>query len=158
MHDILEGVAQYEIKLLFQYLNQNFISNENILKCVYAFNYGFMDKKNCPTHINMFCTGNSIGLNASQTLHLIRNLQLNFGDVVPQGDTHWHLLLLLLHIVNIVFSPCITEGMTVYLKHLIEEHHRLFANLYPQNNLIPKHHFMIHYPECIRQIGPLVHV
>ena len=158
MHDILEGVAQYEIKLLFEYLKQNFISNENILQRVYAFNYGFMDRKNRPTHINMFCTGNSIGLIASQTLCLIRNLPLIFGDVVPEGDTHWHLLLLLLHIVNIVFSPCITEGMTIFLKHLIEEHHRLFSDLYPQNNLIPKHHFMIHYPECIRQIGPLVHV
>lgn len=31
MHDILEGVAQYEVKLLFGYLNENFISNENIL-------------------------------------------------------------------------------------------------------------------------------
>ena len=158
MHDILEGVGQYEIKLLFEYLNQNFISNENILQRVYAFNYGFMDKKNRPTHINMFCSGSGIGLNASQTLCLIRNLPLIFGDVVPEGDTHWHLLLLLLHIVNIVFSPCVTEGMTVFLKHLIEEHHRLFTILYPESTLIPKHHFMIHYPECIRQIGPLVHV
>lgn len=31
MHDILEGVAQYKIKLLFEYMNQNFISHENIL-------------------------------------------------------------------------------------------------------------------------------
>lgn len=45
-----------------------------------------------------------------------------------------HLLLLLLHIINIVFSPCIKEGMLVFLKHLIEEHHRLFTHLYPQNN------------------------
>ncbi len=158
MHDILEGVAQYEVKLLFGYLNENLISNENILQRVYAFNYGFMDKKNRPTRINMFCSGKGIGLNASQTLCLIRNLPLIFGEIVPEGDTNWHLLLLLLHIVNIVFSPCITEGMTVFLKHLIEEHHRLFKNLYPQNNLIPKHHFMIHYAESIRQIGPLVHV
>lgn len=114
MHDILEGVAQYETKLLFEYLNKNFIYNENILQRVYACNYGFMDKKNCPTHINMFCTGSGIGLNASQTLCLIRNLPLIFGDVVPEGNRHWHLLLLLLHIVNIVFYPCITEGMTVF--------------------------------------------
>lgn len=158
MHDILEGVAQYKIKLLFEYLNRNFISHENILHRVYAFNYGFMDKKNRPTHVNMTCTGSGIGFNASQMLCLVRNLPLIFGDVVPEGDRHWHLLLLLLHIINIVFAPSITEGMTVFLKHLIEEHHRLFTDLYPQNNLIPKHHFMIHYPECIRQIGPLVHV
>lgn len=103
MHDILDGVAQYEVKL-FEYLNCNFISNENILQRVYAFNYGFIDKNNRPTRVNLFCSGNSIGLNASQTLCLIWNLPLIFGDVVPEGDRHWHLLILFLHIINIVFS------------------------------------------------------
>ena len=71
---------------------------------------------------------------------------------------HWHLLLLLLNIINIVFSYSITEGMTVYLKHLIIEHHQLFKELYPSKNFIPKHHFMVHYPRCIRKIGPLIHI
>ena len=70
MHDIL-GVAQYEIKLLFQYLNQNFISSENILQHVYAFNYGFMDKKNRPTHINMFCTVRYLDGNTFRFLSLL---------------------------------------------------------------------------------------
>lgn len=78
MHDILEGVAQYEVKLLFEYLNENFISTETILQRVYAFNYGFMNKKNRPTHISLFCTG--IGLNASQTLCLIRNIKSAAGE------------------------------------------------------------------------------
>ncbi len=57
-----------------------------------------------------------------------------------------------------MFCPVITEGMTYYLKHLIVEHHSLFKELYPHKNLIPKHHYMLHYPRCIRMIGPLVHV
>ena len=60
-----------------------------------------MDKKNHPTHINMLinmlCTGNGIGLNASQTLCLIWKLPLIYGDV-PKRDT-----LLLLYIINTVF-------------------------------------------------------
>ena len=44
------------------------------------------------------------------------------------------------------------------LKHLILEHHDLFKQLYPDRNLIPKHHFMIHYPACMRKIGPLIHM
>ena len=102
----------------------------------------------------LFCSGNSIGLNASQTLCLIRNLPLIFGDVVSEGDGHWHLLIILLHII--LFTPCITERMTVFLKQLIEDHHQLFKDLYTQKNLIPEHHFMIHYPECICKIGPLL--
>ncbi|XP_032413320.1 uncharacterized protein LOC116730938 [Xiphophorus hellerii] len=62
------------------------------------------------------------------------------------------------HFVNIVFSPILTMGMTIYLKHLIVEHHKLFKFLYSHRNLIPKHHFMIHYPSSIRKIGPLLHM
>ena len=76
---------------------------------------------------------------------------------MPEGNAYWRLLLLLLQIVNIVFSPVITEGMTICLKHLIIDHHRLFKELYPQQKLIPKHHFMIHYPRIIRKIGPILH-
>ncbi|XP_025765360.1 uncharacterized protein LOC109203258 isoform X2 [Oreochromis niloticus] len=103
-------------------------------------------------------SGNSIGLNSMQTLCLVRNLPLIFGDLLPEGNPNWTLLLLLLQIINIIFSPSLTLGMTIHLKHLIIEHHVLFKQLYPNRNLIPKHHFMIHYPSCIRKIGPLIHM
>ncbi|KAK2845982.1 hypothetical protein Q7C36_010836 [Tachysurus vachellii] len=80
------------------------------------------------------------------------------GDFVQRDDKHWYLLLLLLQIVNIIFSPTLTEGMTIYLKHLIIEHHQLFKKLFPEKNLLPKHHIMIHYPQCIRKIGPILHM
>ena len=88
----------------------------------------------------------------------MRNIPLLFGDIVPAGNKNWLLLLILLQIINIIFSPSVTLGMTVLLKHLIMEHHELFKQLYPHRNLIPKHHFMIHYPACIRKIGPLLHM
>lgn len=47
--------------------------------------------------------------------------------------------------------------MTVFMKHLISEHHQLFKLVYPQKKLIPKHRFMVHYPSCIRKIGPPLH-
>lgn len=65
---------------------------------------------------------------------------------------------LLLQIVNTIFAPFLTEGMTVYLKHPIVEHHQLFKYLFPVQSLLPKRHFMIHYPRCIKNIGPLIHM
>lgn len=47
---------------------------------------------------------------------------------------------------------------TVHLKHLIMEHHDLFKELYPSRNMIPKHHYVLHYPACIRKIGPIIHM
>ena len=106
-HDILEGVGQYEVRLLL-------ISMEILLNRVYAFNYGYLEKKNRPTNINLDCVGHGIGLNASQThrniLGLITNTPLIFGDLVPEDDLHWHWMLLLLNIIN---SYTITEGMTM---------------------------------------------
>lgn len=142
MHDVLEGVAQLEIKPLLWYLVDNkIICQQEISNRIYSFNYGYLERKNRPTQVNFEQPGNGIGLNAIQTLCLIHNLPLIFGDVVQEGDAHWRLLLLLLQIINIIFSPVISEGMTISLKHLIIDHHCLFKVLYPQQRLIPKHHF-----------------
>lgn len=157
MHDLLEGVVQYEIKLLFGYLTQHFMSEQDLLSRIYGFGYGFLERKNRPTKIILESVGNGIGLNSIQTLCLVKNIPLLFGDIIPAGNKNWNLLLLLLQIMNIVFSPSLTLGITIYLKHLIVDHHKLFKHLYPHRNLIPKHHFMIHYPSSIRKIGPLLY-
>lgn len=47
-------------------------------------------------------------------------------------------------ICSIIFAPVITNGLAVFLKQLITDHHRLFKTLYPDRPLIPKHNFMIH--------------
>lgn len=46
MHDILEGVGQYEAKQLFMYLTENCISKESLLNRLYAFDYGWKRKTN----------------------------------------------------------------------------------------------------------------
>ncbi len=158
MHDLLEGVVQFEMKLLFGYLSEKCVTRSELLSRIYSFDYGYLERKNRPTKVNLEHSGNSIGLNSIQALCLMKNIPLLFGDIVPLGDKNSFLLLLLLHILNLVFSPCISKGMTVHLKYLIIEHHELFKELYPHKNLLPKHHFMVHYPACIRKIGPLVHM
>jgi len=45
--------------------------------------------------------------------------------------------------------------MTVLLKYLTIEHHELLE-LYPHKNVMPKHHFMVHYLACIHKM--LVHM
>ncbi|KAM4531403.1 uncharacterized protein PAE49_023617 [Odontesthes bonariensis] len=133
-------------------------TQKNLLSRIYGFDYGFLERKNRPTKIVLDSAGNGISLNSIQTFCLVKNIPLLFGDIVPAENRHWSLLLLLLKIMNIVFSPSLTLGMTVYLKNVILDHHKLFKCLYPHRKLIPKHHFMIHYPSSIRKIGPLLYV
>lgn len=159
MHDLLEGVVQYELKLFFQYLlKSGYISINALMERIQSFNYGFLERKNRPSGLKVEDKSKHLGLKAIQTLCLIRNTPLIFGDVVERGNEHWLFLILLLQIVNIIFSPIITDGMVTYLNHLICDHHNMFKELFPDKRLIPKHHLMIHYPRCIRKVGPLIHL
>ncbi len=116
-----------------------------------------MEQNNKPPGVQLREGSNDLGLNATQSWCLLRYLPIMFGDLVHPNDQHWYLFILLLQIVNIVFSSVIATGITIYLKHLIAEHHGLFKHLFPDKNLLPKHHFMVHYPSCMQKIGPLIH-
>lgn len=79
------------------------------------------------------------------------------GHRVPREHEHWLLLLKLLDICDIVFAPSITESLCNYVGHLVEEHHAHLSELFGSDKrLLPKHHFMVHYPVCMRQSGPPV--
>ena len=86
---------------------------------------------------------------------LVRMLQFLIGDRIPQND-HYRLLLLLLRCLDVVYAPLVSVSQTVYLNHLITEHHSHFKMLFPESRKINKHHHMIHYPTCIRMFGPMV--
>ncbi|KAJ8031983.1 hypothetical protein HOLleu_25374 [Holothuria leucospilota] len=89
---------------------------------------------------------------------LIRHLPVMLGDLVPEEDKHWDLLLVLLDCMDLIFSPVINNGDTKYLEQLIRDHHSLFLELFGGRHLKPKHHFMTHYPSAIRLYGPLIHL
>ncbi|XP_026792111.1 uncharacterized protein LOC113540088 [Pangasianodon hypophthalmus] len=136
MHDILEGVAQLEVKLVLQYIHHNFLSADGLAGRVHAFDYVYNQQRNCPPVVKLFDGSNDSGLNVIQSWCLLHSMPLLFGDLVERDDKYWHLLLLLLQIVKVVFSPVLTEGMTIYLKHLIIEHCQLFKKLFPERNLL----------------------
>nr|XP_021323512.1 uncharacterized protein LOC108180038 [Danio rerio] len=157
MHDILEGVAQYEMKLLIQHLIDNYTTSAEVQRRIQSFNYGFLEQNNKHPGVELKESSNDLGLNAIQSWCLLRYLPIMFGDLVCPNDQHWYLFILLLQIINIVFSSVISSGITIYLKHLISEHHSLFKHLFPDRNLLPKRHFMVHYPTCMQKIGPVLH-
>ncbi len=86
MHDLLEGVVQFEMKLLFEDLSEKCVTRSELLSRIYSFDYGYLERENRPTKVNLEHSGNSIGLNSIQALCLIKNIPLLFGDIVPLGD------------------------------------------------------------------------
>lgn len=74
---------------------------------------------------------------------------------VPEHEPVWQMLMTLKNIVDLVMSPVHTEESICYLDSLISEHRRRFLNVFPQKKLKPKHHFLEHYPQLIREFGPV---
>lgn len=59
-------------------------------------------------------------------------------------------------LVELVMSPTFIDQSIGYLESLIAEHRHRFLSVFPHEKLIPKHHFVEHYPQLIEAFGPLV--
>ena len=128
------------------------------LKC---FNYGFADIKNKPSPIftkqmTVNVKDHKIKQKAAQTWCLVRFMPFILKGFILPSDPYFHIIHLLSRIMQIVFSPVITKGLVYFLESLIIQHHEELKKIFPDVNLINKHHYLVHYPDCLIHFGPLV--
>ena len=161
MHDLLEGVCGLEVHLVLAVLIEQELFDLDLLNSrITSFDYSPADAKNKPSPITIQKLQNpdgASGQTASQMWCLICYLPLMIGDKVPEGHEYFELILLLLECMDVIFCQEVTTEETIFLKHLIKDHHDHFMEMFPGRNLKPKHHFMTHYPHQMRMLGPLVH-
>ncbi|KAJ8027961.1 hypothetical protein HOLleu_30066 [Holothuria leucospilota] len=159
MHDIFEGVAPLEVKLILeQLINDGHFTLSELNHKISSFNYGFTDSKSRPSLIQSSSIANPLGASgqsAAQMMCLTFNLPLIIGHKVPENNNFWELLLLLLDIIKLIMSASISEEESFALGAMIRDHHGLYLKIFPHMHLIPKHHFLLHYPRCIKLLGPL---
>jgi hypothetical protein len=159
MHDLLEGVVPYELKLVLQKLiSIKCFTLETLNNRLISHNFGFLESKNRPSPIRLDMQGNKIGQKAAQAWCLIRFLPIIIGDLIVsnEGLKYWELVLQLLECMSFIFSRKFSESTIIAMHSAIISHHKLFLELFPEKRLIPKHHFMCHYSYIVRQSGPLV--
>lgn len=155
MHDLYEGVVPYELKLLIQHcIDESFFDLNLLNQRLESFDFGYSERGDKPAP---FPDTAKIKQTASQMKILSKIFLLLVGDCVPRGDTFWECYIILLRICDICTATDLTVDSAAYLEHLIEEHHRSFKKLYSDASIIPKMHFMLHYPQQIINYGPLVH-
>lgn len=160
MHDLFEGVVGYEIKpLLVHCIMNGYFSIKEFNRRLRSFDYGYSETDKPAPIDDSLLSKDSGGIRqtAKQMWLLCRVLPLLVGDCIPVEDMHWHCFTLLLKVVDICTTHECTANTAAYLSVLIEEHHSLFKEVYPDLPVLPKHHFMTHYPEQILRYGPLIH-
>ena len=161
MHDILEEVCPCELKLVLNYfiLSKGLFSVDVLNERIRTFNYGLEESGSKPVEItkkSIQGKDGTIKQSASEMWCLFRNLPMMIGDLIPADDPYWELILGLLGIMSMLFAPAITRDATFMLEILINDHLELFKQLYPEEKIKPKQHYLVHYPRCIRKVGPLV--
>jgi hypothetical protein len=64
-------------------------------------------------------------------------------------------ILSMVRITQLVTAPSISSDQILILEEEIDEYFRLRLHLFPDEQWLPKHHFLRHYPELLRLFGPL---
>lgn len=160
MHDLLEGIVPYELALVFrQLIIEKYFDFDTLNFRVEQFNFNRSDQADKTYKISQnFRKTKTIGGTASMNHSLLRYLPFMIGDLVPNDGSckFWTLILTLKNIVEITLSPQLTLNMISYLKYEIESHISLFKDIFPDERLKMKHHYIEHYPDAILNYGPLI--
>ena len=152
MHDLLEGVVPFEIQLVLKSLiGKGFFDLDLVNRTLHSWKYGPLDKRNQPVAL----TEEKVRRNAARSWCLLRLLPIMIGSYVPENDAHWLFLIELKDIVEICFSYKLSESHISYFRLKIQDHLCSFLDLFPNTKLLPKHHFLLHYPDAIQKFGPL---
>ncbi|XP_064470255.1 uncharacterized protein LOC135384990 [Ornithodoros turicata] len=157
MHDVLEGGIGFLLKHVLRSLAASGIISASSLSVISTFSYGFHDGKCKPVPLSeSFLTSGSCNIKgtASQKWCLFRLLPQMISQLVPEQNPTWHLYLLYRHIVDIILANKVPADSIAYLQVQIDSFLQKFIELFPDQKLIPKMHFLVHYPRFIRLFGP----
>lgn len=160
MHDIFEGVCQYDIgKILNVYIfEKKFFTLDLLNNRIRGFYYGPIEKRNHPPEIQLSHVKNQCINMSSFEMHcFILNIHLLIGDLVPESDEHCLLLIKLKKIIDIVTSNILHDGIIIYFKVPVHEYLSLLLKLFP-NCLKFKHHILTHYYRVLKLFGPLMSI
>lgn len=157
-HDLLEGIVPFELAACFEILiKKKYFTFDQLNKLIQEFPFKWGDKTNRPHVLSAtFVKKKTIGGNAHENWCLLRLIPLIVGKLVPQEEPAWEVILLLKDILELAVCPVHTGESIAYLECKISEHRSRFQALFPERKLLPKHHYLEHYPAMIHLFGPLV--
>lgn len=157
MHDLNEGCIPFLLKHLFNYCILKKVFTEDWLqKHVQFFDFGAYSK-NVPSLINI--KKDNLNQNASQLIFLFRNIGYIFYQMRENLTVKkvWECVESLQNVVQICYSTEISETNVQFLQQNVEKHLKSILEIL-HVDLIPKHHFLLHYASIIREMGPVIHM
>lgn len=157
MHDLFEGACHVilsEILNSFIYQHKYFTLAE-FNKRLKRHKFGPMMKNtNIALITDEGIKNRKLITSASEMLVLFTNFGFIIGNFVPEDAPEWSVYLIMREIISIVLQKKVHKNTHYLLRDLIVEHHTLFKEIF-KKDLTPKLHFMVHYPNVMKEIGPI---
>ncbi len=159
MHDVLEGVIPVTVRLVLKHYTKvptcklDFINHAlETIKLAYP--------SNRPNTITKIALNSHLSGSAIQKLELFYQLPrlLNPYVNLNENDKVWQVYLLLREICDYLLAPVLDRESLFLLKDLTVRYLQSFVEVFGKDDIIPKHHFMIHYARQMRLYGPLKHM
>lgn len=156
MHDIVEGVARYDMALIINSLiDLKYITLDILNTRIELFDYGMTEKRNTPPKINHNnLIKGSVIMSASEMLCLVRYFSLIIGELVPRHNEVWCVYILLRKIIDLCCARQIQPECSILFNSLVAEHNCLYLVI-SKSTLKPKYHFMVHYGQLLLRNGPI---
>lgn len=156
MHDVFEGVCHYNICHAINYfINSKYFDLEVLNSRKQGFEYGPKEIGNISGKIEAHhLNKNKLKMSAREMMTFIMYFPLMVGDLIPADDDVWKFVINFIEIIDILLCFEINQSDIISLESKIKEHNRSYVVLFG-DTLKPKFHNLIHYPNIIRQSGPL---
>lgn len=164
MHVMQEGVMEYEIKCILKVcVEEKLFSvedfNEELEQHFGQFRKDAFDKPKLLTRAILNANDNKLRQgSATKMLTLARGMPFILNKLIKQpteiGQYRLRLVQQLLEISHFMFAPVIGQDRVERMADQIEEHLKLFKEVFPERRIMPKQHYMLHIPRNIAQFGP----
>lgn len=155
MHDIFEGICHYGLCASIMYfINTKYFTIDQLNYRKQNFNYGSIEIDNLSPPIKLDHLKNKhLKMSAREMMTFTHYFPLIIGDVIPQNDEVWLYILNLIEIIDILLCYEMPVSYINILREKIKVHNSDYIRLF-NDNLKPKHHFLIHYPTILLNSGP----
>lgn len=156
MHDLFEGICHVELGYILDFFinEKKFFSLYTLNQRKSNFNYGLDQDKLSTDITSNHIKDKKFRMSASEMQCFMHYLPVIVGDLVPKNNKVWNFLLVLIKLIEICSYPSFNDQKLEELENTITKHHKLYLKIFKET-LIPKHHFILHYPSVIRKLGPL---
>lgn len=129
MHDILEGVAHYDMTIVLHHIifDKKYLSVADFNSILTNFNYGIKSTINKPPpQRESNLRQKKISMLSSEMLTFLKYFGVMFGEFIPESDDFWQLYVSVRAVLSFVLSKTLPQCSEVQLTALVRCHNKQF--------------------------------